>query len=149
MSNKQGLGEMVRTQLEKQYALKKEELGADARLSGKGIVFETESYEIPDLGHFCILRMNAFLGLMKIVKPANLKKMPSHLPVLFISGDRDPVGNMGRGVEQTAELFRKNGMENVTVRLYPGDRHEILQENNRQEVFGDVFLWIEDQGILS
>ncbi len=75
--------------------------------------------------------------------------MPSHLPVLFISGDRDPVGNMGRGVEQTAELFRKNGMENVTVRLYPGDRHEILQENNRQEVFGDVFLWIEDQGILS
>ena len=92
---------------------------------------------------------NMFLGLTKIVEPANLKKMPSHLPVLFISGDRDPVGNMGRGVEQTAELFRKNGMENVTVRLYPGDRHEILQENNRQEVFGDVFLWIEDQGILS
>ena len=66
MSSRQGLGDMVRTLLEKQYALKKEDLGADARLSRKGMVFETEAYEVRDLGHLCILRMNAFLGLMKM-----------------------------------------------------------------------------------
>ncbi len=66
MSGRQGLGDMVRTLLEKQYALKKEDLGADARLSKKGMVFETEAYEVRDLGHLCILRMNALLGLMKM-----------------------------------------------------------------------------------
>ena len=66
MSSRQGLGDMVRTLLEKQYALKKEDLGADARLSRKGMVFETEAYEVRNLGHLCILRMNAFLGLMKM-----------------------------------------------------------------------------------
>ena len=69
MSSRQGLGYMVRTLLEKQYALKKEDLGADARLSRKGMVFETEAYEVRDLGHLCILRMNAFLGLMKMETP--------------------------------------------------------------------------------
>lgn len=79
MSNAQGLGDMVRTLLEKQYTLKKEDLGADARLSKKGMIFETEAYEIPDLGHFCILRMNAFLGLMKMetaVLAADAKDLP-------------------------------------------------------------------------
>ncbi len=66
MSKAQGLGDMVRSRLEQRFTLKKEELGADARLSKKGMVFETESYEIPELGHFCILRMNAMLGLMKM-----------------------------------------------------------------------------------
>ena len=79
MSSTQGLGDMVRTLLEQRYALKKEELGADARLSKKGMIFETEAYEIPDLGHFCILRMNAFLGLMKMetaVLAADAKDLP-------------------------------------------------------------------------
>ena len=79
MSSTQGLGDMVRTLLEKQYALKKEDLGADTRLSKKGMVFETEAYEVKDLGHFCILRMNAFLGLMKMetaVLAADMKDVP-------------------------------------------------------------------------
>lgn len=81
MSSTQGLGDMVRTLLEQQYTLKKEELGADARLSKKGMVFETEAYEIPDLGHFCILRMNAFLGLMKM-ETAVLAVTGKDLPLL-------------------------------------------------------------------
>ncbi len=66
MAKKPDLGERVRSRLERSYTLQKEELGTDARLSKKGMTFETESYEIPDLGHFCILRMNAFSGLMKM-----------------------------------------------------------------------------------
>ena len=99
MSNTMGLGEMVRTQLEKQYALKKEELGADARLSGKGMVFETESYEIPDLGHFCILRMNAFFGLMKM-----------ETAVLAVTGKDVPLLNL--------DWVRAFGKETQIVELY-------------------------------
>ena len=99
MSNTQGLGDMVRTQLEKQYALKKEELGADARLSGRGMVFETESYEIHDLGHFCILRMNAFLGLMKM-----------ETAVLAVTGRDVPLLNL--------DWVRAFGRETQIVELY-------------------------------
>ena len=66
MSNTQGLGNMVRELLAQRYPLQKEDLGTDARLSKKGMVFETEAYEIPNLGHLCILRMRAMLGLMKM-----------------------------------------------------------------------------------
>ena len=66
MEQRQGLGDMVREQLAQQYSLQKKELGADARLTKSGMVFETEVYEIAELGHFCILRMNAFFGLMKM-----------------------------------------------------------------------------------
>lgn len=99
MSSTQGLGDMVRTRLEKQYALKKEELGADARLSAKGMVFETESYEIPDLGHFCILRMNAFLGLMKM-----------ETAVLAVTGKDVPLLNL--------DWVRAFGKETQIVELY-------------------------------
>ncbi len=96
MSNTMRLGEMVRTRLEKQYALKKEDLGADARLSGKGMVFETEPYEIPDLGHFCILRMNAFFGLMKM-ETAVLAVTGKDVPLLNLdwvrAKGRDQVGD--------------------------------------------------------
>ena len=99
MSRTQGLGDMVRTLLEKQYALKKEELGADARLSKKGMVFETEAYEIPDLGHFCILRMNAFLGLMKM-----------ETAVLSVTGKDVPLLNL--------DWVRAFGKETQIVELY-------------------------------
>ncbi len=99
MSNTQGLGDMVRTLLEQQYTLKKEELGADARLSKKGMVFETEAYEIPELGHFCILRMNAFLGLMKM-ETAVLSVTGKDLPLLNL----DWVRAFGRET-QIVELY--------------------------------------------
>lgn len=99
MSSTQGLGDMVRTLLAQQYTLKKEELGADARLAKKGMVFETEAYEIPDLGHFCILRMNAFLGLMKM-ETAVLSVTGKDLPLLNL----DWVRAFGRET-QIVELY--------------------------------------------
>ena len=61
-----GLGDMVRAALARSYTLKKEDLGADARLAKSGMAFETEAWEIPELGHLCLMRMNAMLGLMKM-----------------------------------------------------------------------------------
>ena len=71
-----------------------------------------------------------------------LQEMPKRLPVLFVSGSEDPVGNYGQGVKQVCQSFRSLGMENVQIKLYPEDRHEILNEVDRQDVYADIYRWI-------
>ena len=82
-------------------------------------------------------------GVIYIQNPANLALMKKDLPVLFIAGGDDPVGGYGRGVEHTAVEFRKAGLTNVSGKIYPGGRHEILGEINREEVFEDTANWIK------
>lgn len=90
----------------------------------------------------CGLLRDMLKGILYIQQPDRLKDMKKHLPVLLIAGQEDPVGNYGKGVEQTAAAFRKAGMVNVTVKLYPACRHEILNELNNQRVFDDIALWM-------
>lgn len=66
MKTEQGVGTWILGLLSKSYALKQLDLGADARLAKKGFTFETESYDVADLGHLCIMRMKAMLGLMRM-----------------------------------------------------------------------------------
>ena len=82
-------------------------------------------------------------GIHYIEQPGNLANMNSSLPVFFIAGGDDPVGPYGKGVHTCAEAFRKAGMEDVSVRIYPLCRHEILNEINRIQVYQDVVKWIE------
>ena len=87
---------------------------------------------------------NLFLTLFKIGRKEYLERMPRELPVLFISGKEDPVGSNGKGVCQAAQLFTKTGMKEVECILYPEDRHEILNETDREKIYADVFAWIEE-----
>jgi len=82
-------------------------------------------------------------GLQYIQDVRNLDAMKKDLPVFFIAGGDDPVGGYGEGVRQAAEAFRKHGMEQVDLKIYPLCRHEILNEINRREVYEDVADWIE------
>lgn len=82
-------------------------------------------------------------GLMYIEKPDNLKKMDRNLPVLFIAGQDDPVGNYGKGVLHTAQAFWNLPMKQVEQKIYPLCRHEILNEINRQEVYEDILRWLQ------
>ena len=76
--------------------------------------------------------------------PAQLARIRSDLPLLVISGDRDPVGGPGgRNVIKLAERYRDAGLTDVTVRLYPEARHEVFNETNRDEVTADVISWLE------
>lgn len=76
----------------------------------------------------------------------NLSKMPKDLPVIFVSGEEDPVGSYGAGVRRAYDQFRAAGMKNVSIKLYPGARHELLNEINRDEAYKDVLDFAE--GIL-
>lgn len=82
-------------------------------------------------------------GMGFIAKPEQLKRMDGKTPILFISGGMDPVGDLGKGVERAYESFRTAGVQDVSLKLYPGLRHEILNETERETVYEDVRLWLE------
>lgn len=82
-------------------------------------------------------------GIAFISDQKNAAKMDPELPVFFIAGDKDPVGENGAGVQRAFEMFRAVGMKDVSIKLYPECRHELLNELNKDEVMADVLEWIE------
>ena len=82
-------------------------------------------------------------GLSYITRQSNLDKMDADLPVFFIAGDQDPVGDMGKGVRKAHDCFKKAGIRDLSIKLYHGLRHEILNEASRQYVYRDVLDWLE------
>lgn len=73
----------------------------------------------------------------------NLKKMNLDIPILFISGDEDPVGEKGKGVIKAYHKFQDIGMRDVEIKLYPKLRHDILHEKCKKEIYEYVYNWIE------
>lgn len=69
-------------------------------------------------------------------------RVPKELPLLFIAGAEDPVGDNGVGVRAAAALMSQAGMPNVGTILYEGMRHEILNEPGRAQVHADVLAWL-------
>ena len=91
--------------------------------------------------------LNGYKGLLQTVLfdclQKNIKKIPKELPILFASGDQDPVGDMGKGVKKVYTLFEKAGIQDLHCKMYPGARHEILNEINRLEVYSDLLEWMK------
>lgn len=79
-------------------------------------------------------------ALPALAKEKNRDRVPEALPLLIFSGDEDPVGS---NLSELVKGYRGNGMTHVAVKLYPGGRHEMLNETNRDQVFADVLAWIE------
>jgi alpha-beta hydrolase superfamily lysophospholipase len=80
------------------------------------------------------------LGLPS-VEPAGIAGIP-HIPVLIIAGEMDPVGGMGANVRELESRLRADGLD-VTAHYYPGARHELLNETNRDQVTADVVSWVD------
>lgn len=91
--------------------------------------------------------VNGFRGLFELIyrlqKPKNLVTIPKKIPVFFVSGEEDPVGDYGEGVIGAKNDLVRAGLENVSMKLYPGDRHEILNETDKDIVYQDIYEWIE------
>ena len=84
-----------------------------------------------------------FTGLLAITDQHQIKKIPKQLPVLFISGENDPVGGNGQMVKKAARLYKELGIEHVTLKLYPAMRHEIFNEFEKEKVYQDMREFIE------
>jgi len=81
-------------------------------------------------------------GSKRINQPKTFKATPDNLPIYVFSGDQDPVGEMGKGVKKVANEYIKYGSSNLTLKLYPGGRHEMLNEVNKNEVEKDLLNWL-------
>ena len=82
-------------------------------------------------------------GLALVNSDAHVATVRKDLPILLVAGDKDPVGAGGTGVTAVGEQFRRAGLSDVTVTLYPGARHEILNETNRDAVTADILAWLD------
>ena len=75
----------------------------------------------------------------------NLKHIRKNIPLFFISGQMDPVGDFGNGVLRTVAEFKHVGMKDVVVELYPNMRHECIHEIGKEKVMHDVVSWIMEK----
>ena len=100
----------------------------------------------PDCGF--TFTVNGFSTLFELIwrlhDEERLAGIPKNLPMFFVAGAEDPVGNYGKGVKQAADTVRKAGVQDVTMKLYPGGRHEILNDREHGEVYEDVLSFYEE-----
>jgi alpha-beta hydrolase superfamily lysophospholipase len=106
-------------------------------------LFEADPLRIEDFS------LSVFLDLLKGSKKVNqvstFKNTPKDLPLFIFSGDKDPVGEMGKGVEKVTNKYQKSGIKDITLKLYKGGRHEMLNEVNKNEVEQDVINWLNEK----
>lgn len=90
--------------------------------------------------------VNGYLGLMEAVyfdnQKENIDRIPKDLSIFIISGEKDPVGDMGKGVKKVYHQYEAAGIRDITWKLYEDDRHEILNELDRQKVYQDILSWL-------
>ena len=99
----------------------------------------------PDCGF--TFTVNGFGTMFELIgrmtKREDLQAIPKALPLFLVSGDADPVGDYGKGVTASCEMYRDLGIEDVTMKLYENDRHEILNETDRMQVMEDILGWLQ------
>lgn len=124
-----------------------------ARIKPRRTVFDwlskdekvVERYIADPMCGFCFT-VNGFKTLFALIAGAQdsekIRRIPKNLPILLVSGAEDPVGGYGKGVEAVYEGLSAAGLSNLTLKLYEGDRHEILNETDRETVSKDIVAWI-------
>ena len=84
-------------------------------------------------------------GMLNMQKKENLFMIPKSLPILFAAGTDDPVGGFGKGVRKVYLKYKAAGIKDLSLRLYAGDRHELLNETDRKQVSLDLYEWMESK----
>ena len=85
------------------------------------------------------------MGMKYTGNKNNVLKMNKNIPILFLSGSCDAVGNFGKGVNKTYQLFKSCGVKDVELKIYDGLRHDILHEDSRYDVFEKIFNWLDSK----
>jgi len=86
-----------------------------------------------------------FGGLVEICTESNIARMPKSLPVLILAGERDPLNNRLAGIRKLRKALESSGINALTERVYPGARHELFNETNRDEVTRDLVAWLNER----
>ncbi len=96
-----------------------------------------------------IFTVSAYHDFFEIIeydtKMMHLERIPRDLPIFIVSGDCDPVGSWGAGPKSLYGKYRENGFGDVQLKLYAEDRHEILNETDRETVYKDLGDWLQEK----
>lgn len=88
---------------------------------------------------------NVMKGMQQVRKKENIFMIPKHLPIMMVAGIDDPVGNFGKGVRRIYGIYKRAGLKDVTLQLYPEARHELLNEVCRDQVYEDLYNWLAEK----
>ena len=90
--------------------------------------------------------LNGYYTLFEVIdyiqKKKNIQKIPKDMPIFFASGEEDPVGGYGKWVRQIVDEYKKAGIKNIKLKMYKNDRHELLNELDREVVYADILNWL-------
>lgn len=125
-------------------------IGSFEKEMGKGWISRNEenvkNYAKDPLSGF-VFTLNAFYhmfdGMSKMNRQEKRGSIPKELPMFFVAGSEDPVGAHGKGVETVYGRYLDKGAKNVSIKLYEDDRHEILNELDKDVIYADILSWIE------
>lgn len=115
--------------------LSRDEAEVDAYVADALCGFDLPAATVPAL----------FTEADKLADPHKLEEVRSELPLLIASGSDDPLAGGGQLVELLGSRYREAGSSDVTVTIYDGARHEILNETNRDDVTADIVRWLTDR----
>ncbi len=109
---------------------------------------EVDKYvEDPYCGFDCTTQLwwDVLGGMAEMCTPKNIARMPKTLPIYLIAGELDPVNNGLAGISKLQAALKTAGMESVTCRVYPGARHELFNETNRDDIAKELTAWLDAQ----
>jgi alpha-beta hydrolase superfamily lysophospholipase len=96
--------------------------------------------------HYGFVCSNGFyydlLTALKNLHDDSMKNISKKLPIFLISGEKDPVGNYGKGIRYLVNRYKKVGIEDVSFQLIPKARHEVLHELERDQHIKDIINWL-------
>lgn len=87
--------------------------------------------------------MSLGMSALRLADPKELNRIRKDLPIYIFAGDADPLNHHLEWLKPLASRYRAAGITNVSERYYPGARHEVLNETNRDEVINDLLIWIQ------
>ncbi|MGD8607795.1 MAG: lysophospholipase [Myxococcales bacterium] len=108
---------------------------------------EVDAYVADPLCGFAVstqVWIDMLQALDRIAKPSNVAKVPKDKPLYLFAGDRDPVGDFGKGMKRLHDAYKRAAIFDVRLKLYPEGRHEMLNETNRQQVMDDFIAWCNE-----
>jgi alpha-beta hydrolase superfamily lysophospholipase len=110
--------------------------------------FEVDKYLADPLCGFdstTQLFWDMFGGMVEVFTEAELQKLPKALPIYILAGEHDPLNNGLAAIKKLHKALEAAGLTDLTLRVYPGARHELLNETNRDEVTRDLIGWLDTQ----
>ena len=114
---------------------------------------ETVKILLTDKKSNFLFTLNGIYGLFECMKkscdPSYLVKVKKDLPILFVSGDCDIVGECGKGIEKIFNLMTSVGSIDVTMKLFENDRHELLLELDKKDIYEYIRVWIEKKFLVN